>query len=69
MEKDREQLKLEAKQLKVNIDSQTRSAEEATVKMNQLTANIADLQAQLKKNTEDSEAKVKTTDAAHSQNI
>ena len=69
MEMDREQLKLKAKQFQQNIDRQTQSAEEATVKMNQLTANIADLQVQLKKNTEDSEAQAKTTDAAHNQAI
>ena len=40
--------------------------------MNELTANIADKEAQLKKVTEDSEAQVKTidaADAAHNQAI
>lgn len=37
--------------------------------MNQLNVTIADLQAQLKKNQEDSEAQNKTTDAAHNQDM
>ena len=69
MEMDREQLKLKAKQFQQNIDRQTQSADEATVKMNQLNVTIADLQAQLKKNQEDSEAQNKTTDAAHNQDM